>query len=244
MEILPDEVPARLGRSLLAVDLGDGHGANAFLFNHLVEKGPPDGMDSVLTFLVTTRAVASRPTASVVLARHMIKPIGAAMDLLAFPRWPTMWKHAANDTPAIAMMPFLHLEEHGRSKGWSWDTQEVTDGMLLAPGAPLEVRTDEFAAYGYEADVGPDRRPALHSVGLAPRPDGSAGIVGAAALLPGALVIGLAPVGDGNLRFVVAGVIGSAEAGDLPSTPRPMVAGSEIRRVAQEIFDAASGRGR
>ncbi len=240
MEILQQEVPRRLGRALLPVEKSGQAGGTVFLFNYLVEPGRAGHGDKVAAFLVTTRGVAGGPIATLGLVRRMISPPGRASDELAFPQWSDQWIRPADDQIDVAILPFAHLEDHGRRTGWAWTTQEVTDGMLLKPGEQLSVLGDELAAYGYEAQPAKglaDWTPALRPVSFQQAPHGTVSIDGARAVLPGAPVVAVAPRPGGYARFVVAGMVGSRAAGGDGATPRPFIPGAVIRAAAQEIFE-------
>jgi hypothetical protein len=238
MEILRQEAPRLLGRAILPVAKIGQTGGTVFLFNYLVEQGRAGQGDRVATFLVTTRSVASGLVATLGLVRHMISPPGHASDELAFPRWSGQWLRPADDRIDVALLPFAHLEEHARRKGWTWDTQQVTDGMLPKPGEQLSILIDEVAAYGYEPQLATglaDWKPVLRPVSLQHMPGGAVGANGAQAVLPGAPVVALAPR-PGGYRFVVAGMTGTPAASD-DGTPQPFIPGAEIRAAAREIFE-------
>jgi hypothetical protein len=238
MEILQQEAPRLLGRAILPVAKIGHTGGTVFLFNYLVEQGRAGHGDKVATFLVTTRGVASGPAATLGLARHMISPQGHASDELAFPQWSDQWLRPADNQIDLALLPFAHLKDHARRKGWTWDTQQVTDGMLPKPGEQLSLLVDEIAVYGYEPQPArglADWKPVLRPVSLQHMPDGAVGVSSAQTVLPGAPVVALAPRPSGY-RFVVAGITGSPTAsGD--GTTQPFIPGAEIRAAAQEIFE-------
>ena len=239
MEILQQQVPRLLGRAILPVEKPGHAGGTVMLFNYLVEQQRAGHGDRVVTLLVPTRGVASGPAATLGLVRHMISPPGRASDELAFPGWSGHWLRPADDHIDLALLPFAHLDNHARRKGWTWDTQQVTDGMLPKPGEQLSVLADEVAVYGYETQPAAnlaDRKPVLRPVSLQLMPAGTVGVDGAQTVLPGAPVVALAPRPSGY-RFVVAGLAGSPIAGDDGMTLRPLIPAAEIRTAAQEIFE-------
>jgi len=88
MEILQQKAPRLLGRAILPVAKIGQTGGTVFLFNYLVEQGRAGQGKKFVTFLVTTRGVASGPAATLGLVRHMISPPGYASDELAFRNGP------------------------------------------------------------------------------------------------------------------------------------------------------------
>ncbi len=146
MEILLREVPALLGRALLLLMPGPNRavGGTAFLYNHLVNRGSDDEPDAYVTFLITARSMTTGEYGFLGIPRHMVSDPDAA-EHLVFRDWSHAWQHPADERFGLAALPYYHLAVHAERKGWSWRTDEVTDGMLHS-GDRLAVWRGELAA--------------------------------------------------------------------------------------------------
>lgn len=247
MEILRREASHRLERALLPVEPNSGHpsGGTLFLFNYLIDQvttGEGVG-DRVMTFLVTSGSTATGEVAGLGLSRHMLDDPEVASDMLLFTNWSEQWHSPGGLEADAALLPFFHLEAHARGKGWRWRTQEVTEGMLL-DDLDVPFVGNEFAAYGYELQSGStiaQQRPVLHPISFERLPNGSPGVVGPPASFSGAPILALTPRTDSNLRFVVAGMVGSTTSVDgqthLLFTPAPT-----IRDAAAKLYRRLSAR--
>jgi hypothetical protein len=204
------------------VPFGDpdgGRPATAFLYNHLIETR--DDGDLVVEHLVTaTAALAVGEVGALRIRPDMVQPSGAAADALLVPSFADQWTLAGD----VAFMVTVGLHQHARRKGWSWDTQEVTDG-LAATAADVEVAG---AGLGYVVGHGVNEsgRPlSLLRGGLSRAADGTvhwggsrpSGLVGAPVLAP-------RPVGEGGVKVVCLGVL----------LPDGRVATFDVIRVAVE----------
>jgi len=237
---LNEVAPQILERAILALenDPLQPRGGNLFLFNHLVEpRIDAAGVDRVLTFVVTSRGVAAGKMATMGLPRHMAG-VDAAGSLV-FADWAAEWSLPIDATHDVALMPFAGLRSHAERKGWKWSTAEVTDGMLARAGDRFSLT--ELAAYGYEPAY-PDHlvghsRPELRPVKLSEEQDGSLTFEGAPAWLSGAPVLAVDRMSKGESRFLVMGMVGSADDVDKgPGARLPFTPGWIIRSAAAEIY--------
>jgi hypothetical protein len=113
------------------------------LYNHLL--GTTAGSDRVIEFLVTAGQILPGAVGEVRLRPDMIKPSGAASDVLLMPRFAEQW---TQDAPSgAAFTPFAGLHEHGRRKGWQWVTQEVTDGLAARAQDVAQITAEPQLAY-------------------------------------------------------------------------------------------------
>ena len=242
MEILPREAPGLLGRALIPLMPGPGRavGGTAFLYNHLLTRGSGDEPDAYITFLITARGMTTGEYGFLGIPRHMVSDPGAA-EHLVFQDWSHAWQHPADEHFGLAALPYYYLAAHAERTGWSWHTDEVTDGMLHS-GDQLAVWKGELAAYGYEAD-GVDgvarQQPVLRAVDIAPARDGTPGVSGMPASFVGAPIVALTPRADGKLGFFIVGMVGegqlntdTAQAGPV----RPLVSAAAIRSGVDEIY--------
>jgi hypothetical protein len=241
VEILQREAPRLLERAILPLEPDAEHpsGATVFLFNHLLNPGTTAGADErVLTFLITCRSNVNGPVGELGIPRHMARYPDRACEVLLFTHWADQWSRPADSNIDVALLPFFHLESHARRKGWEWNTQEVTDGMLLQPAEQVPALADEPAAYGYEPSQlrnPAHQRPVLRPISFQHLPNGTPGVAGTPASFAGAPVIALTPRPDGNARFVVAGMIGSPNSTDATS-PNPFTPAPQIRTAAAETY--------
>jgi hypothetical protein len=173
--------------------------------------------------------VAAGERASLVLAPHMIEAPDGAPAELSIDAWSQQWERTANHRTDLALLPFYRLAE----PGWSWDVQEVTDGMLLRPDERLTLLGDELAAVGYDGGAMPSVRP----VSIERRPDGTPGVFAPRTMAPGSLIVALSPAGQGTARFVVVGLVGAADSADEHGLPRPIIPGWLVRQAGREIFN-------
>jgi hypothetical protein len=170
--------------------LDDEHpsGATVFLFNHLLNSGTTAGADErVLTFLITCRSNVNGQVGELGIARHMARDPDRASEVLLFTHWADQWSRPADSNIDVALLAFFHLESHARRKGWEWNTQEVTDGMLLQSAEQVPVLADELAAYGYEPSQlrnPAHQRPVLRPISFQHLPNGAPGVVGTPAIGP------------------------------------------------------------
>ena len=242
MEILPRQAPGLLGQALIPLMPGPNRAVSgtAFLFNHLLASGSGEEPDAYVTFLITAPGMTTGETGFLGIPRHMVSDPGAA-EYLVFSDWSHAWQHPAQERFGLAALPYYHLAAHAERKGWSWHTDEVTDGMLHS-GDQLAVWRGELAAYGYEAD-GVDgiahQQPVLRAVDIVPARDGSPGISGVPASFVGAPIVALTPRADGKLGFFIVGMVGdgqlnadTAHAGPV----RSLVPAAAIRSGVDEIY--------
>lgn len=111
------------GRCTLPIGPLRGRAGTAFLYNELLESTPED--DLVREWLLTAAVLTRGDVGEVRLRPELIEPAGAAADHLAVLKFEQGWSRAAN----VAATPSAFLHDHARRKGWSWSTQQVTDGV-------------------------------------------------------------------------------------------------------------------
>ena len=228
-----------VGRATLAIGgfAGDGKTlpGTAFLYNHLVEQGPE--YDRVVTFLVTAGALARCDMAEIWLRDDCIAPPGPAADKLISTRFAEEWTLAGSGADEFAVTPFAHYEEHARSKGWSWDTQEITFG--LCPKPDDWARFDRSWAYVvFHSEKDTFRPLTVTANGL--QRDGDRWTL-ARELPRGTLgspifSLQLATRGDA-VRLVIVGLVGD----DRGPTPA-VIPMSSVQALTAEIVDAADNQ--
>ena len=151
-----DTIVELLQRSTLALSQPGGVGAGtAFLYNHLVES--TSDSDLVIEFLITAGPLARGEVGEIRLRPDMISPAGAASDLLLMTKFADQWNH--DGASGTAFMTFAGLHEHGRRKGWSWVTQEVTDGLAARAQDVAEIAAGPEPAYVLGHGVDGTERP-------------------------------------------------------------------------------------
>jgi hypothetical protein len=113
--------------------------------------------------------------------------------------------------------------------------------MLFKVEGDKKLALVEVAAYGYRPEW-PDhqvshQRPQIQTVGLVRNGDGSLSVNGAPPTLSGAPVLGLDRISDGQVRFLVIGMVGSVHASaDRELQVLPFTPSSIIRAAAAERF--------
>jgi hypothetical protein len=248
VEILLREAPGLLGRALIPLMPGPNSavGGTAFLYNHLLAAGSGDEPDEYVTFLITARGMTVGEYGFLGIPRHMVSDPGAA-EHLVFQGWSHAWQHPADERFGfgLAALPYFHLAAHAERKGWSWQTDEITDGMLHA-GDELAVWKGELAAYGYEADGAHGiarQQPVLRGVDIVPARDGTPGVSGLPASFVGAPIVALTPRADGRLGFFVVGMVGegeldvdTADGNDDEHPLRALIPAVAIRSAVAEIY--------
>jgi hypothetical protein len=177
-----DMIAEQFGRSTLPVRQIGGSVGTAFLYNELVESTPDS--DRVREWLVTADTLTWSDLAEIKLRPDMITPVGAASDLLIVRDFRDSWW---TNKSAVAVMRSAFLHDHAQTKGWAWQTQEITDGfattvelereyMDQAIGAvalghivadPREAGTDRPLAL-VSGRIGTDRRGVIRWQGVIP----------------------------------------------------------------------------
>jgi hypothetical protein len=120
---IADLIVETWGGCTLPVGPLGGRGGTAFLYNELVESTPDE--DRVREWLLTADVLTRSEVGEVRLRPELIQPAGAAADHLAVLEFEQGWSRAAK----VALMRSTLLHEHAERKGWSWSTQQVTDGV-------------------------------------------------------------------------------------------------------------------
>jgi hypothetical protein len=137
-------------------------------------------------------------------------------------------------------MPFSGLRSHAERKGWRWNTQEVTVGMMLKVGEKLDVYRGELIAFGYGAQ---GDGPRVQPLRLEQGPAGIK-VVGATAASSGSPVIALSAVDPAakQLRFVLVGMVGSVppDAQGDGETTLGLTLAPTIFAGATEVYDRLS----
>jgi hypothetical protein len=243
MTSVAEEAPRYLSRAVFPVRMGaavlTSKSGTAFLFNHLIPgQSTTEGPEKVLEFLVTSRSVAAGRFAAIGLRRHLVH--GSASDEILFSEWSDLWSHPSDPAEDVAFMPFSGLRSHAERKGWSWNTQEATVGMMLKVGEKLDVYRGELIAFGYEAHGdGPRAQPLRLEQG----PTGIT-VAGATAASSGSPVIALSAVNPAatQLRFVLVGMVGSVppDAQSDGETPLGLTLAPTILAGAADVYDRIS----
>ena len=242
MEILMREAPALLRRALIPLMSGPNRavGGTTFLYNHLLTSGKGDEATAYVTFLITAPGMTTGDYGFFGIPRHMVSDPGAAEHLVSQGR-SHAWQRPADERVGLAALPYYHLAAHAERKGWSWCTDEVTDGTLYS-GGHLAVWRGELAVYGYEADGAEGiarQQPVLRAVDIVSADGGTPGVSGVPASFVGAPIVALTPRADGNLGFFVVGMVGEGQF-DADTTQvgplRQMVSAAAIRSGVDEIY--------
>lgn len=222
------------GRSTLAITglrgRGDSLPGTAFLYNHLVEPGPE--YDTVITFLVTAGSLAQAEMAEMWLRPDSIEPAGGASDSLLIAQFAQEWTRGGSGSEEFAVTPFASYDAHARTKGWSWDTQQVSVGRCANP-ADWKALDRSWAYVLYHPAQDKSRPVAVAVNGL--RRDGKHWML--AKELPrgalGAPVFSLRPAGGQAVRLVAVGLVG----GD-PETSPELIPMTSVQALTMQIAQA------
>ncbi|MER6257366.1 hypothetical protein ABT224_39200 [Streptomyces sp. NPDC001584] len=98
--------------------------ATAFWFNELVEETTEGAL--VRQYLVTAGEPTRVETAEITLRPELCSPAMSA-DKVAMTGFAEGWTHL--DDLGVAVMPDTALYAYAARKGWSWTTDEITDGV-------------------------------------------------------------------------------------------------------------------
>ncbi|MEV0094073.1 hypothetical protein [Streptomyces sp. NPDC050738] len=147
----------------------DDRHATAFWFNELVET-VGDG-EVVRQYLVTAGEPARAEIAEFTLRAALCSPQMSAQKLMMVD-FAEGWTHL--DGLGVAVMSTVGLHAHGERKGWSWTTDEVTDGITATEEDVDGLGEGPVAAYllGHVTDEGTTDREQAVVVGEVVR-DGS-----------------------------------------------------------------------
>ncbi|SNT56656.1 hypothetical protein SAMN05421812_1106 [Asanoa hainanensis] len=196
--------------SACTLPLGESPGAGtAFFYNELVES-TPDG-DNVREWLVTADRLTRTKVGRARLRPALIEPTDAASDYLLVTDFEGMWSRRSG----VAVTRTLFLHEHAATKGWSWATAEVTEGVAATAEHVRAVDGRQRRAYALGhvvRDQGEQRPLAIATSNIGRDPDGVVRWLGA---LPEGFAGGPVFVADehGDRSFVVRclGLIASAD---------------------------------
>jgi hypothetical protein len=150
----------------------------AFLFNELVESLPD--VDRVREYLLTADVLTRADVGEFQIRAELTEPAGMASDVLVMPRFSDRWQHRPD--LGVAVMSTDGLHEHARRKGWSWVTQEVTDGLAARVDTIARIGAEPATAFvlGHPVGhpVGRNRGPAEVATGQVSLVDGDLRFVG------------------------------------------------------------------
>ncbi|MER6238105.1 hypothetical protein ABT185_18950 [Streptomyces clavifer] len=144
-------VMAHAGRSTLAFKAAhtDRQYATAFWFNDLVESTPDS--EAIRQYLVTAAEATRHDTAELTLRPELCEPVMSAEKLL-MTDFADGWTVLGD--LGVAVMPTAGLHAHGRRKGWSWTTDEITDGLAAHHEDIAGIGDGPLPAYILGHDVG------------------------------------------------------------------------------------------
>jgi hypothetical protein len=176
----------------------------AFLFNELVEALPD--VDRVREYLLTADVLTRAAVGELQIRGELTEPAGVASDVLVMPRFSDIWEHRPD--LGVAVMSTDGLHEHAGRKGWSWVTQEVTDGLAARADTITRLGTEAATAFVLGHPGRRRRRPAEVATGQIQRMDGEVRFVGE--LVDGYVggpVFVLEPLGSGTAALKCLGLL-------------------------------------
>ncbi len=200
-----DAIVSHTGRSTLPfqrANRGEQH-ATAFWFNELVETTGEE--EVVRQYLVTASGPASVELAEFTLRPDLCTPVMSAEKLMMID-FAEGWTHLGD--LGVAVMPTTGLHAYSARKGWSWTTDEITDGIAATEEDIADLGEAPIAAYvlGHITEGG-DREQAVVVGRVARTGDGTIQWVGD---LPqgcvGAPVFIGAGLGGNSFKLVCVGV--------------------------------------
>ena len=121
--VLEEVVSGQLVRSVIGVVAGRVAGA-VVLYNHL--RDPDKSPERYLRLLVTIPQLVDGIESALLGVRRDMAVPEASADVAMFENWAGIWRAAGPWRVASAG----HLDDYAERKGWRWNTQEVTFGML------------------------------------------------------------------------------------------------------------------
>ncbi|MFJ4829108.1 hypothetical protein ACIP79_04140 [Streptomyces sp. NPDC088747] len=186
------------------------HHATAFWFNELVES---TGEEEVIRqYLVTAGESTEIKLAEFTLRADLCAPVMSA-EKLVMADFAEGWTHL--DDLGVAVMPTAGLHAHAVRKGWSWTTDEITDGLAATDEDIAALGESPVPAYllGHVLDTGTGEREQAVVVGEVSR-TGDGGVRWAGELpqgCVGAPVFVGARLGGDRFKLVCVGVALSGE---------------------------------
>lgn len=197
------------GRSTLPFTEARAHrdAGTAFWYNDLVDSSTP-GREVIRQYLVTAEALTRHELGRWTLRDGLCAPEGGA-DELMMPDFASKWIRL--EGLGVAVMPTVDLHTHAERKGWSWTTEEITEGLAAVADDLAAIGAEPVPAYvlGHGADPEQDERPQSTVVGTVSRDD--SGVVRWEGELPtgyaGAPVFLGIPLGDEQFKLVCLGLV-------------------------------------
>ncbi|WP_327286750.1 hypothetical protein [Streptomyces sp. NBC_01198] len=180
--------------------------ATAFWFNELVET--TDEGEAIRQYLVTAGGPTRFEIAEFTLRPDLCDPAMSAEKLMMVD-FAAGWTHL--EDLGVAVMPTAGLHAHGARKGWSWTTDEITDGMAAKEEDIAVLGAEPVAAYllGHEVGAETGARDLVVVVGAVTRTESGGvrwvgdvpqGCVGAPVFIG-------AQLGGDSFKLVCAGVV-------------------------------------
>ncbi|MFE4213035.1 hypothetical protein [Streptomyces sp. NPDC056844] len=230
-----DAIMANAGRSTLPFKQAHAdrwHGT-AFWFNDLLDSAP--GSEVISQYLVTAAEVTRYDLGELTLRPELCEPEMSAEKLL-------MTDFAEGWTVlgdlGVAVMPTAGLHAHGTRKGWSWATDEITDGLAARHEDIARIGAEPRAAYLLGHDVGEQDGARLQAVVVGRVARGADGHVHWESTVPegcaGAPVFVGEGLGDDRFQLVCVGLV-------LPGEKRNRIATFDLIRTA--VRKSGAGRG-
>lgn len=167
-----DAVIRHAGRATLPFQQANSgkYRATAFWYNDLVDATP--GAEQVRQYLVTATDATGYDLAQCTLRADLCAPEMSAEHLL-MRGFEELW------TPltglGVSVMPAEGLHRHAARKGWTWSTDEITDGIAATSAHLAAIGNDTVPAFVLGHDVGPggERLQMVAVGGVAHDPDGT-----------------------------------------------------------------------
>ncbi|MFD6279406.1 hypothetical protein ACFWFI_28130 [Streptomyces sp. NPDC060209] len=144
-------VMANAGRSTLPFQQAhtDRHHGTAFWFNDLVDSTPDS--EIIRQYLVTAAELTRYDLGELTLRPELCEPVMSAEKLL-LTDFADGWTVLGD--LGVAVMPTAGLHAHGKRKGWSWATDEITDGLAAHHEDIARIGAEPRTAYILGHDVG------------------------------------------------------------------------------------------
>lgn len=224
-------VTANAGRSTLAFKQAnaDRHHGTAFWFNDLIDSTADS--EVIRQYLVTAAELTRYDLGELTLRPELCDPVMSAEKLL-MTDFADGWTVLGD--LGVAVMPTAGLHAHGTRKGWSWTTDEITDGLAANDEDIARIGAEPQPAYILGHDVGA-RGERLLAVVVGDVARGTDGHVHWGSTVPegctGAPVFVGTELGGGRLKLVCVGVV-------LPGEKQNRIATFDrIRTAVRELAD-------
>ncbi|MFJ8859963.1 hypothetical protein ACIRD8_16190 [Streptomyces sp. NPDC102451] len=228
-------IMANAGRSTLAFAQAHAdrwHGT-AFWFNDLIDSTPDS--EVISQYLVTAAEVTRYDLGELTLRPELCEPVGSAEKLL-MTDFADGWTVLGD--LGVAVMPTAGLHAHGSRKGWSWATDEITDGLAARHEDIARIGAEPLPAYILGHDVGEPDGERLQAVVVGQVARGTDGHVRWDSTVPegcaGAPVFVGEELGDDRLKLVCVGLV-------LPGGKQNRIA--TFDRIRTAVRESAAGRG-